>query len=212
MSKNSARSSKVHGVLGEARGRLLTELCGKPQTAVELAKKVGTSSNAVRVHLDGLRSAGLVDFRVDRRGVGKPTHVYALTSEGESVMSSAYAPTLQALLDILRERLDGGFAPLLRHAGTSLAKRVHGSARQPARPSIAAATALLRELGGPVTVEIVGKERVLSNTCCPLAAVTREGPEVCQLMEEALTAASGVTMRERCARGEHPRCAFVVAK
>src|SRR5215207_4280178 len=117
MATKSTRSSTVYGVLGEPRGRLLTELCGNPQTAVELAEKVGTSSNAVRVHLEGLRSAGLVDYQIARRGVGKPTHVYALTIEAESVLSSAYAPTLRALVQVLRGRLNGGLPSLFRETG-----------------------------------------------------------------------------------------------
>src|SRR5215213_9553613 len=102
MAKDSQRPVTVHGVIGEPRGRLLTELCGSPQTAVELAEKVGTSSNAVRVHLEGLRSAGLVAYAIARRGVGKPTHVYSLTAAAEYLLSSAYLPTLQALVEILR--------------------------------------------------------------------------------------------------------------
>src|SRR5438067_13111617 len=100
MAKKSIGSKAVDGILGEPRGRLLTALCGRPQTAVELATAVGTSSNAVRVHLAGLRSAGLVDYQVARRGVGKPTHVYSVTTAAEYLLSSAYAPTLQALLEV----------------------------------------------------------------------------------------------------------------
>src|SRR5436189_4615303 len=113
MERHARRSSTVQGVLGEARGKLLSELCGRPQTAVELADRVGTSSNAVRVHLDGLRGAGLVDYEVVRRGVGKPTHVFSLTAAAEYLLSSAYAPTLQTLLVTLRKRLNGGFEPVL---------------------------------------------------------------------------------------------------
>src|SRR5215218_5141352 len=133
MANDSAKPVTVHGVLGEPRGRLLARLCGRPQTAVELAEQVGTSSNAVRVHLEGLRSAGLVVYEIARRGVGKPTHVYSLTAAAEYLLSSAYLPTLQTLVEILRGRLNGGFTPLLREVGASLAKT---SATKPTKRGI----------------------------------------------------------------------------
>ncbi|MFL5607026.1 MAG: helix-turn-helix domain-containing protein, partial [Gemmatimonadaceae bacterium] len=120
-----------NGVFGEPRGRLLTELCGHPQTATELAERVRTSSNAVRVHLDALREAGLVAFTVERRGVGKPTHVYALTEAAEYVLSAAYAPALRAILATLRQERDGGLAAWLRGAGATLTRQQWPSAPHP---------------------------------------------------------------------------------
>jgi predicted ArsR family transcriptional regulator len=206
MAKNPTQSPIVHGVLGEPRGRLLIELCGRPQTALELADRVGTSSNAVRVHLEGLRAAGLVEYEVARRGVGKPTHVYSLTSAAQYLLSSAYLPTLQALLDRLHERLNGGFAPLLRDVGTSWGQR----APRTTKPGIESIVDALGALGAPARIERDGGEEVIRNSCCPLAAVTRRTPEVCQLVEQFLTTASGVQVRERCERTTHPSCAFAV--
>ena len=207
MAKRFAPRSTIHRVLGDARGRLLTELCARPQTAVELAERVGTSSNAVRVHLESLRDAGLVEFEIVRRGVGKPTHVYSLTSVGEHLTSTAYAPVLQEILETLRSRMNGEFAQLLRDAGQSLAQRTRPDAS--ARKGLETAAEVLSSFGAPATIKTQAKERVLSNTCCPLAAVSRGTPEICQLMEALLSASSGTRLRERCERGAHPRCAFV---
>jgi predicted ArsR family transcriptional regulator len=209
MANDSARPVTVHEVLGEPRGRLLIELCVCPQTAVELAEKVGTSSNAVRVHLDGLRTAGLVAYEIERRGVGKPTHVYSLTGAGEYLLSSAYMPTLQTLVEILRGKLNGGFAPLLREVGASLAAR---SAGKSTKRGVKSAAEALGSLGTPARIETAGGQQIVRNSCCPLAAVTRRAPEMCVLMEQLLTDASGIQMRERCNRGEHPHCAFVVTR
>ncbi len=209
MAGNSARKAAANGLLGEPRGRLLTELCGHPKTAAELAARVGTSSNAVRVHLDGLRTAGLVDYRVERRGVGKPTHVYSLTSEAEYLLSAAYAPVLQVLLETVHRRLKDDFAPTLREAGASLGKRYHPDGGPSSVRGVGAAAQVLEALGAPTTVQRRGTERLLSSGCCPLAAVTRGTAEVCQLMQELLTSVSGLQMQERCERGEHPRCGFL---
>jgi predicted ArsR family transcriptional regulator len=207
MAKRSAPRSIIDRVLGDARGRLLTELCARPQTAVELAARVGTSSNAVRVHLESLRDAGLVDYEIVRHGVGKPAHVYSLTSVGEHLMSTAYAPVLQEILETLRSRMNGEFVPLLRGVGDSLARRTRPDAST--RKGLETAAEVLSSFGAPATIRTQAKERVLSNTCCPLAAVSRDTPEICQLMEALLSASSGTKLRERCERGAHPRCAFV---
>jgi len=201
-----AHPSTIHRVLGEARGRVLTELGAQPQSAVELAERVGTSSNAVRVHLESLRDAGMVDYEIVRRGVGKPTHVYSLTPLGEYLMSSAYAPVLQGILDTLRSHMNGDFTPLMRDVGASLGSRAGPAASQ---KGLETAAEVLGSFGAPATVKTQAKERVVRNTCCPLAAVTRRTPEVCQLMEALLSAASGTRLRERCERGAHPRFAFV---
>src|SRR5215208_4600110 len=110
--KNSYGDDPASGLFGESRVRLLRELCGGPQTASDLAIRVATSTNAVRGHLEGLRAAGLVDYRVERQGVGKPRHIYAVTNAAENLLSLAYVPVLDALLNNLRGRLNGGFRPL----------------------------------------------------------------------------------------------------
>src|SRR2546423_5934253 len=145
MTPISPQQLATNGILGEPRGRVLAELCGRPRTAAELAERIGTSSNAVRVHLDALRSAGLVEFSIERRGVGKPTHVYALTAAAEYVLSSAYAPALLAILNALRAEVDGGLAAWLRRAGAELAPEQLPPKRK--SDGIAPALDLLRALG-----------------------------------------------------------------
>src|SRR5919112_2415799 len=130
MAKKNTHQIASNSILSEPRGRLLAEMCGHPRTAAELADRVGTSSNAVRVHLNALRAGGFVTFDVERRGVGKPTHRYSLTSAGEYFLSSAYAPALRAILETLRQELDGGLAPWLRRAGATLARLQPPAARR----------------------------------------------------------------------------------
>ena len=196
-------------ILGEPRGRVLVELCGHPQTAAELAERVGTSSNAVRVHLDALRDAGLVGFAVERRGVGKPTHVYALTETAEYVLSTAYAPALRAILATLRQELDGGLSVWLRRAGATLADQEGPSTLQ--HTHLDAALELLRGLGAVVSVERHGNNHIVRSACCPLGAATRTVPEICKLLEGAVGATlPSHLVQDRCDRGEHPRCAFVI--
>ena len=209
MPETPALQAASGSVLGEPRGRLLTTLCGHPATAAELAERVGTTGNAVRVHLGALREAGLVEFRVERRGVGKPTHVYSLTAAAEYLLSSAYAPALRAMLDTLREDLDGGVETWLRRAGAALFRSRHSTVRR--GDEVTDGIELLRSLGAAVSTEIDGRDTIVRTSCCPLGAVTRAAPESCKLLEGALGATlPSHRVRERCERGEHPRCVFVL--
>jgi predicted ArsR family transcriptional regulator len=205
MSPFSKGTADLAKVLGETRWRILVELCRHHLTASELADVVQTSANAVRAHLDALEDAGLVIFAVERRKVGKPTHVYSLTSAAESLLSKGYAPALAAVLLVARERLNGGFLPLVRDAGTALAAsaetRLSGQ-------GIERAKALLDGLGAPSEIVQSNGRTTVRAACCPLGAITRQTPEMCSMMEAAVSAASGMSVRERCVRGDHPQCEF----
>ncbi len=202
---------KPNPMLSAARTRLLAELCGHPRTANELARRVGTSSNAVRVHLNALREGGLVTFGVERRGVGRSTHRYSLTSAGEYFLSSAYAPALRAVLETLRQELDGGLAPWLRRAGATLAHQHPPTARR--SEELSRGVELLQGLGAIVATTRAGGDTILRTVCCPLAAATRSAPESCKLLEGALDAVMpSHRVRERCDRGEDPHCVFVLSR
>ena len=201
------KGKPLSGLFGDARSRLLFELCGHPQTASELADRVETSSNAVRVHLDGLQAAGLVDYRVERRGVGKPRHVYAITAAAENLLSIAYATTLKALLAGLEQRLDGGFNKLMREVGAWIGAQKSTSGRK----GFPAAVAAFESLGASVSASRTKRGRELSAKCCPLAAVTRDTPGMCGLVESLLESASGLEVVEHCVRGQHPRCRFLLS-
>ena len=211
MAKTNTHQIASNSILSEPRGRLLAEMCGHPRTAAELAERVGTSSNAVRVHLNALREGGLVAFDVERRGVGKPTHRYSLTSAGEYFLSSAYAPALRAILDTLKQELDGELATWLRRAGATLARQQPPTARRSAE--IIPGVELLRALGAVVSTESEGRNTIMRTACCPLAAATRSAPESCKLLEGALDATlPSHQVRERCERGDHPHCVFVLSQ
>jgi predicted ArsR family transcriptional regulator len=189
---------------------VLSELCGHPQTAAEVAARVGTSANAVRAHLESLRDAGLVDYCVERRGVGKPRHVYAMTSAAEALLSSAYEPTLEALLELLARRRKSDFRSLLRALGSVLGARAAAGASK--RRPLAVAAATLESFGAPVTISTRSGERIIGNQCCPLAGVARRTPEICEMMESLLQAASGLRLQARCERGSQPRCSFAASR
>ena len=95
----------------ETRFSMYRELAGSTRgcSAQELADSLGLHANTVRLHLDRLREAGLVEVEAVHRGtVGRPTHVYSL------------APGAPGL----------GFRPAELHAARRAARRARRAGRR----------------------------------------------------------------------------------
>src|SRR3954470_3128286 len=205
MSPFSKGSADIAKVLGETRWRILVELCRHHLTASELADVARTSANAVRVHLGALEAAGLVVFTVERRQVGKPSHVYSLTNAAESLLSKAYAPALAAVLSAARHRLDDEFVQTVRDAGRALAAAAEPRLRG---QGMDRAKSLLDGLGAPAELIPIAEGSLLRAAFCPLGAITRDAAETCAMLEAAVSASARMEVRERCIRGAHPQCEF----
>ena len=67
-------------------------------TADELAAGLGVTVSAIRQQLDGLYTEGLVAWRPQSRGRGRPAHVYRLTRAAEPLFPKAYGGLTTELL------------------------------------------------------------------------------------------------------------------
>jgi predicted ArsR family transcriptional regulator len=99
---------------------------------------------------------------------------------------------------------------LLRSVGRRLAEGKTAPA-DGTRARLEAAAGVLNELGGLAELKERDGTLVIRGYSCPLAAVTPEHPEVCRMAEALVAEVAGVPVRERCDRGEKPRCCFEVA-
>ena len=147
------------------------------------------------------------------RGGSKPAYVYELTPEAEEdLFPKAYRPVLRQILGLMAERL--GFEEteaLLRAVG----RRMADGRTVPTdglRARLEVVVAVLGELGGLAEFEEHDGAFVVRSYSCPLTAVVPEHPEVCRLVEALLTEVLRAPVRERCDRGESPRCCFEVAR
>lgn len=201
-------------LLGTARGQILSELCGRRLTAIELAERFSVSSSAIRPQLSALHGAHLVRYESESRGVGKPTHVYELTPEGQYLLSRAYAPALVSLLRAVRALVGSRIDDVLRDAGRELAsargRPVDRTASMMSKAESCAA--LLRSLGG--SAEVVDDATGLSirSECCPLASVVTEQPAACKLFEGLAREITGRDVHEHCERTRRPHCNFIIFK
>jgi predicted ArsR family transcriptional regulator len=201
-------------LFGATRNQILSELCGRRLTAVELADRFAISSNAIRAHLGALHGAQLVRYETESRGVGKPTHVYELTAEAEHLLSRAYAPALSALLDSAREASGDRFSEIVYDAGRrlALANSTHPAATGNLRRRAEDCAALLRSFGGSPELEEEAGRFLIRSECCPLAAVVREQPACCKLFEGMARELTGRAVEERCDRTRRPHCTFVIPR
>ena len=198
---------------GETQGKLLRLLRRSRQTITGLAEALGLTDNAVRLHISALRRDGFVeDVGTMRDTGGKPARLYGLSREGEELFPKAYAQVLQALVEESMRR-DGRerTVELLRAIGSRLAASAPRAGDVKHR--VQAAAAALRSLGADVDIQRTSEGWRLRGYGCPLAAVSAETPEVCELAKALVEEITGAAVTECCERGENdnPRCAFAIA-
>jgi predicted ArsR family transcriptional regulator len=196
------------------RGQIVVLLRRSNRTVEDLARALDLTDNGVRAHLAVLERDGIVRQRGSVRrgsGGGKPAYVYELTHEAEDLFPKAYEPTLRRLLDILSDQLGPEESEaLLRSVGRRLAGE-HSTRADGAHARLESAVEVLNELGGLAELEERDGAVVIRGYSCPLAGVTPDHPEVCRMAETLIAELAGVPVRERCDRGERPRCCFEIA-
>jgi predicted ArsR family transcriptional regulator len=194
--------------LSTTRGRIIALLRRAPRTIEELAQALDVTDNAVRVHIATLERDGSVAQQGLRRGVRKPSALYALTAEGEQLFPKAYGPVLRELLDAVAEQMPReALEEMLRVVGRRLAAE-HPSVSAEPRARALAAVGVLNELGGLAELEAEADRLVICGYSCPLAAVVGQRPEICQLATALLSEIVGGPVEEECERGTVPRCRF----
>ena len=194
------------------RGRIVSLLRAGSNTVNELASQLALTDNAVRAHLLTLERDGLVRQSGVQRGPRKPHFAYELTAEAERLFPKAYDALLNQLITALKGRLPpAALEEVLREAGRSLAAR-HSSGKTPAdlEGRLQNAVGVLKAIGGSPSVERDGGRLLIRSGACPLSAAVVEHPEVCELAEALVGEIVGLPVRERCARGESPKCCFEI--
>jgi predicted ArsR family transcriptional regulator len=149
-----------------------------PSNAPRLAGLRGVHTTAVRQQLAMLQREGLVEARVQKVRVGRPTHVFALTDKAESLFPQAYGPLALALLRQLRDvdgdrKIDQLFDRRTRSLIAGYRKRMAGMSAAEKWKELARIRA---EEGYMARAE----GRGLSEHHCPVAAIAKEFPQVCR--------------------------------
>ena len=191
-------------------------------TVVALSEALDVGQATVRRHLDHLRVEGLADVRAERHGVGRPSHVFYLTEEGEERSPAGYSRLFSRLykgLSSLDERdVRGRDGPQVMHSVIELAAEqvAHQYEEEVAAGSLEgriARTSTVLEQEGIVdgwSKEADGYH--LTNSACPyrMAALANHGP--CEFDRRTIELLVDAPVRQvsRVIDGM-PTCEYVVA-
>lgn len=166
-----------------------------PQTATELAGRLGISPAAVRRHLDSLVAAGRIEERVagragpsGHRGRGRPARRFHLTDAGRSAFPHAYDDLALTALrfvaasggpDAVRAVAEQQLAGLEARASSAVESAVRASGGAPVDRAQALAAALTAE-GYAATASAISGGGQLCQHHCPVAHVAAEFPQLCE--------------------------------
>jgi predicted ArsR family transcriptional regulator len=164
----------------ETRLAMYRELAAstRPLGAHELAERLSLHPNTVRLHLERLRDAGLVEVESVHRGtVGRPQHVYSLVPGAPALALEPPATTVLAgLLASLVERLGGDgddAAAIGRRFGSDAVRRTRGGS---------CLDALRREMSRLGFDPADGDDGEIAFLRCPFRELAEAYPEtVCNL-------------------------------
>ena len=196
----------------ETRYLLYRELAGSPRPlgAPQLADRLGLHANTVRMHLERMREAGLVEVAPVHRGtVGRPQHVYPLANGAPGLDFDPPAHALLAgLLAAMAERLGGD--------GTAAEETGRAWGREAARRTssgtcLEVLTKQLNQLGFDPEVEPDGDGTRVTFLQCPFRELAEAYPElVCNLHRGicagTLESAGGGSMQHFATLYDHDPC------
>jgi predicted ArsR family transcriptional regulator len=163
-------------------------------TVDELAKELGITLMAVRLHLVVLERDGLVSRSTVRTGPGRPTLVYRLTEGAEDVFPKAYDDLANHLLAAAKSEMGTArveqMCLVAAHKMAAELRERLGAADVAKR--VAAIAQVRQEEGALADWENAENGYFLHNYSCPYYRVARVHREVCvlhrQVLREALEA------------------------
>lgn len=195
--KNDAERSLLAGLAASHRGvrrNLLLELKkAGGLTVKQLATRAGASLNAVRHHVRELENEGLVTYERRRQGVGAPTFLYKLTSEGQALFPHRYEAALMEILEeIVAQQGRTAAVRLLEsrfdRRGQDLRAGLSGLGPN---SRIGALAELLSGEGYMAEASSQPETGTLIQHNCPIQAVAERFPEVCAAEAKFLQAVLG---------------------
>jgi predicted ArsR family transcriptional regulator len=173
-----------HREQGETREQILALLRRHgTMTAAELSDALGIGAVGVRQHLALLDRDGLVATTGVRRGVGRPSHLYALTAAAEALFPKRYDRMAMDALAFVEAQggtaaIDQLFTERRRQLTMQYAPRLAGKNRTEQVTELAA---ILTEQGYMCECEqLPNGEMVLIEHNCPVDCVARDYRQACE--------------------------------
>jgi predicted ArsR family transcriptional regulator len=197
-----------------SRQRILTLLRMHDRMTVgELSREIGITTMAVRQHLLHLEGEGEVNHEIERLGVGRPVHVYALTEKANHAFPDAYESFSTDILDAVSTLYGRARVGKLLEARNQKIVREHAAALYGIKSiphRIAAFARSLDAQGCMVRLERKKGRMVLRQFNCLMPATTGKYPEICAMELHLYRSLFGPrTERTRCRRDGASSCDYV---
>lgn len=202
--------------MSETRMRILQLLKMRcSMTVSQLTEALHISAMGVRQHLAILQDEGLVGYESRKQGRGRPHHLYMLTDEANNLFPTTYANFAVGLMQEVAKFNGPGFinkvfrsrmkSQLETYQQRLSGKTLHHRVKE---------LALIRdEEGYMARYDEDGNDFVLVEHNCPIAAIAREYPHVCEIELALFRQSLGtkVYREEHLMQGSH-RCCYRIPK
>jgi predicted ArsR family transcriptional regulator len=93
-------------------------------TVSQIAETLGVTHQAVRRHIDGLRADGLIEARLERHGVGRPSLVFSATDRADGAAGQTYLQLLSRLFRHIEKEPEGERRQMLEDMFAGIAQEV----------------------------------------------------------------------------------------
>jgi predicted ArsR family transcriptional regulator len=219
---NDTVTGKMVQMSGDTKteDRILYLLKSKgPQTAAQLAKRLGVTAMAVRQHLYGFGTEGLVEFTDRRRPVGRPVRVWRLTERAAARFPESHAELTLEMIAAVRatfgeEGLDRLLAERTRLQLRAYLERIRAAGDGSLESRVRALAAIRREQG--YMAECVTRadgSLLLRENHCPICVAAKACQGLCR--EELGLFRAVLGTRARVDRTDHilagaSRCAYLI--
>jgi DeoR family suf operon transcriptional repressor len=203
----------IYGQRGPALDILRLIQRNGPQSIKSLEVGLGVTATAVREQVQHLLAEGLLKTGKERRGTGRPAHVYSLSEKAHDLFPQSYDVLLRLLIEeIVKEDGSARAQELLHVVGERLAEDVTGGVRSTdLHEQLQMVAAELDRRGMPIMVLDEADGVSLHEWSCPYYSIAREHDSVCAMEQHMLEHALGarVTIAQRMIDG-HAGCKFMV--
>jgi predicted ArsR family transcriptional regulator len=190
-----------------------------PQTAAQLARRLGVTAMAVRQHLYGFNQQGLAEFEDQRRPVGRPVRVWNLTERAAVRFPESHAELTLEMIAAVRaafgeKGLDRLLAQRTRMQLREYSERVRAEGGDSLEGRVRALATIRREQGYMAECSArADGSFVLRENHCPICVAAKSCQGLCReelsLFRTVMGAHAQVERIDHILAGAQ-RCAYVI--
>lgn len=208
---------KIDNADGATRGAVIDRLKrGGPQSATALAKDLGVTPMAVRLHLYALEEEGLVAAESEAKGRGRPTKKWCLTEEAARIFPDAHQGLAVEMINSVRELFgEAGLKKLIQSHGDKQ-RATYGEKINSEKPLAERVKRLAKarsDEGYMAEVKKDGRDWLLIENHCPICSAAKACTGLCanelKVFSDVLGSDVDVTREEHILAGAR-RCTYRV--